>query len=120
MKNKIGRPQLEDKRNKHLKVYLNSKEKEELEKLLSKSIYNNSSEMIRDVVFNKRFKVISIDEKSNQEKAILITQIKRLGVNFNTLIKMLNSKKLNYFTNDDIKIIKKELINIGEFLKKIK
>lgn len=118
-KKKSGRPVLDDKRDRCIRIYVNSEEKDQFENLLKASMHNKMGVMLREIILQKDYKVIHIDPDLVQERAILITQCKKIGVNFNEFMKMMHSKKLSYFTNSDIIAVKKELQNISVLFQKI-
>jgi len=113
----MARPPVEDYRNYKVVGYLNDVEKAKFKELLANSVYRNQSEMIRDIILNNRYKVVSVDQNMVQEKAIIVTQIKKIGTNFNSLLRLLHTKKLNYFTQNDIKQLRESLISLNEFFK---
>lgn len=113
------RPKKENKRDKEVKIYLTIEEKERLKTLLEESSYRTYSEMLRDILLNNSYEVVHIDPNLIREKAIIITEIKRIGNNFSQLLKLLHSKKLNYFTTKDVNMIKEHLEKLTSFFNKI-
>ena len=92
---------------------ISTEEKKILNDLLAKSIHKKLSPLLRDLIFKSQVKMLSTDENLIREQGILISQSKKIGANFNQLVKLIHSKKLNYFTQDDIK-------NTLDLLKQIK
>lgn len=109
--NKGGRPNKEIKRTKEKRVLFTEDEFEQLHKMLNDSIYHSMNEMIRDILLKKQYKVVTLDNELKQERNIIIGECRRVGNNFNQLIKNFNQKKLDYFTDKDIHFLK---INIEQ------
>lgn len=103
--NKGGRPEKENKREKSKVLYFTNSEFEELNKLFKDSIYHNMNEMMRDILLKKQFKVLTLDQELKIERNKIVEECRRIGNNFNQLIKLFNQKKLNYFTENDVKRI---------------
>lgn len=116
---KVGRPDLEIKRDKTKLVLFTSAEFEKMNMLFSESSYQNVNDMIRDVLLNGNYKVITLDQDLKVEMTYLVEQTRRIGNNFNQLIKQFNQKKLNYFTEDDIKKLISNTDDIKELYIKI-
>jgi len=124
-KNKGGRPLIEVKRNKRIQISITEKEFEILEKKYTDSkIYHSMNEMIRDILLKNEYKVITTDQKLVLETSLLIGSVKKIGTNFNQLLKHLNQKKLDNFSTDEKNIIifnlqeiKKYYIKIETYLK---
>jgi len=108
----MAAPIKEVKRNEEVKVKLYPKEKEDLIKIFDNSAHANMSEMVRHVLFKKKIRVVSIDNELINRNALLIQQTRNIGKNFNQLLKLLHSKKLNYFTTSDVNNIVKNLEDI--------
>lgn len=109
--NKGGRPNKEIKRTKEKRVLFTEDEFEQLNNMLKESIYYSMNEMIRDILLKKQYKVVTLDNELKQERNIIIGECRRVGNNFNQLIKNFNQKKLDYFTDKDIHFLK---INIEQ------
>lgn len=107
------------KREKYIKIRVTEAEKLYFQNLIEGTVYNNMSEMIRDITLNGHYKILTVDNNLKQEYAVLISQCKRIGNNFNTFLKLLHQKKLNYFTHGDIEILTKNISEINKFFKKI-
>lgn len=108
---KGGRPNKEIKRNKEKRVLFTEDEFEQLNNMLKDSIYYSMNEMIRDILLKKQYKVVTLDNELRQERNLIIEECRRIGNNFNQLIKIFNQKKLDYFTEKDIHFI---IINIEQ------
>jgi hypothetical protein len=61
--------------------------------------------MMRDILLKKQFKVLTLDNELKEERNKIIEECRRIGNNFNQLIKLFNQKKLNYFTENDVQRI---------------
>ena len=103
---KGGRPKKEIKRTKEKRVLFTEDEFEQLNKMFKDSIYHSVNEMIRDILLKKKYKVVTLDNELREERNIIIGECRRIGNNFNQLIKYFNQKKLDYFTEKDILFIK--------------
>lgn len=110
---KEGRPEKEIKRKKRKEFLLTDEEYKKLDKLFSDSSYQNMNYMIRDILLENKYEVITLDQNLRAEILTLIEQSRRIGNNFNQLIKHFNQKKLTYFTSDEIK----KLLNTLEEIK---
>lgn len=108
---KGGRPNKEIKRTKEKRVLFTEDEFEQLNKMFKDSIYHSVNEMIRDILLKKQYKVVTLDNELRVERNRIIEECRRIGNNFNQLIKYFNQKKLDYFTEKDILFIK---INIEQ------
>lgn len=110
---KGGRPELEKKRTKEKRILLTEEEFQKLEMLFSGSSYQSMNDMIRDCLLQNKYEVITLDQNLRAEMLTLIEQSRRIGNNFNQLIRHFNQKKLTYFTSDEIK----KLLNTLEEIK---
>ncbi|SHL93949.1 hypothetical protein SAMN05443543_107138 [Flavobacterium flevense] len=110
--NKGGRPKVEDKRKIGKTIWFTESENKILTTLLTEGEYQSYNELIRDIVINKKYQVISLDSDSRIQKNILIEQTRRIGNNFNQLIKHFNEKKLDHFTKEEILALLKLLNDI--------
>lgn len=123
--NRGGRPEKEKKRTKEKRILFTDQEFETLNKIYSDSkIYHSLNQMIRDILLGKGYKIITTDQKLAFETNILIGSVKKIGNNFNQLLKHLNQKKLDNFSTDEKEIIifnlqeiRKYYIKIENFLK---
>ncbi|MBZ4037792.1 hypothetical protein K6T82_23750 [Flavobacterium sp. 17A] len=116
---KGGRPELEIKRDKSKVLYFSKEEYEILEKKLIESDYQNMSEMIREILINNQYRVVSFDTESVLQRSIIIEQVRRIGNNFNQLIKSLNQRKLDSLTKNDIKSLQDNILDIKNIYAKI-
>lgn len=108
----MAAPTKEIKRDDNIQVKLYSKEKEDLKKMLSGTIHSNMSEMVRSVLFKGELKVVTVDRELENRNALLLQQARNIGNNFNQFIRLLHSKKLNYFTTSDVNNIRSSLEEI--------
>lgn len=112
--NKRGRPITEIKRDKEKRILFTECEFEQLNKLYKESTYVKMNDMIRDILLKNEYKVITIDQDLLNHKNLLLEECRRIGNNFNQMIKLFNQKKLDYFTHDEIQ---KMLFNVQEIQK---
>jgi hypothetical protein len=116
---KGGRPNKEIKRTKEKRVLFTEDEFEQLNNMFKDSIYYSMNEMIRDILLKKQYKVVTLDNELRQERNFIIGECRRIGNNFNQLIKNFNQKKLDYFTEKDIHFIKLNIEQIKMLYSKI-
>ncbi len=116
---KGGRPKLEKKRKIRKEMVFTEDEFELLNKRLSEGEYQNMNDMLRDILLNNQYKIITLDFDARIKKNILIEEVRRIGNNFNQLMKHLNQKKLNYFTVEDIGQLNKSILEIKSIYEKI-
>lgn len=116
---KGGRPKLEKKRKIRKEMVFTEEEFELLNKRLSEGEYQNMNDMLRDILLNNQYKIITLDFDARIKKNILIEEVRRIGNNFNQLMKHLNQKKLNYFTVEDIGQLNKSILEIKSIYEKI-
>lgn len=116
---KGGRPEIEIKRDIPKLINFTNAEFEQLNKMLTQGEYQNMNDMIRDILFNNQYKIITLDFDARIKKNILIEEVRRIGNNFNQLMKHLNQKKLNYFTVEDIEQLNKSILEIKSIYDKI-
>ncbi|MFH6956816.1 hypothetical protein ACHRV1_05365 [Flavobacterium aquidurense] len=114
-----GRPTLEFKREKSKIIYFTSEEFEKLNLLFSESDYLSSSDMIRDILLNKKYRVVTFDNDARIRRGILVEEVRRIGNNFNQLIKSFNQKKLDYFTPTEISLLIQNIDEIKQVYIKI-
>ena len=116
---KGGRPKLEKKRKIRKEMVFTEDEFKLLNKRLSEGEYQNMNDMLRDILLNNQYKIITLDFDARIKKNILIEEVRRIGNNFNQLMKHLNQKKLNYFTVEDIGQLNKSILEIKSIYEKI-
>lgn len=121
---KAGRPLIKDslKREFTINLKVNTVEKEYIDTLLLESdFYNDRNSMLRDIVINENYTVREL--KEDRFKLIELQKLKKelhgIGLNFNQTVKHINSKKLNYFTEEDKKQTASSLIKLNNSLEKI-
>ena len=70
--------------------------------------------MVRDIIFNRNYtvKYMKEDRLKLVEFQKLQLELKKIGTNFNQMLKHINSKKLNYFTEEDKKNMAINLLEI--------
>lgn len=116
---KGGAPTKEKKKNKYISFRVNDDEYEQLNKLLKKSSYNKMSDLTRDILLNNRYNVVALDDNMLLIRTKLLVEIRRIGNNFNQLIKSFNQKKTDSFTKDEIGYIINSMKNIEYIYSKI-
>ena len=116
---KGGRPKLEKKRKIRKEMVFTEDEFELLNKRLSEGEYQNMNDMLRDILLNNQYKIITLYFDTRIKKNILIEEVRRIGNNFNQLMKHLNQKKLNYFNVEDIGQLNKSILEIKSIYEKI-
>ena len=118
--NKGGRPKIENKREIRIKINFTKEEFEILNRrYLESIIYHSLNEMIRDLLLKNQYKVVTTDQNLLVESTILICSVRKIGNNFNQLLKHLNQKKLDSFSTDEKNIIIFNLQEIKKFYIKI-
>jgi hypothetical protein len=118
-KKKGGRPISENKKEKSKVLYFSNTEFQYLENLFNESDYQNMNEMFRDILLKNEYRVVSFDTESIVKKSILVEQVRRIGNNFNQLIKALNQRKLDSLSQYDIKSLQENIKDIKEIYIKI-
>lgn len=97
--NKGGRPETENKREVKKLILFTKEEFEFLKIKYSESkTYHNLNDMIRDILIKQEYKVLTTDQKLLVETSFLIGFVRKVGVNFNQLIRHFNQKKLDSFS----------------------
>ena len=117
--NKGGRPKKEVKRAKEKRILFTELESEQIDKMFSESDYTNMNSMIRDILLNNQYRIITFDNDARIKKGILIEEVRRIGNNFNQLIKSFHQKKLDYFTRTEISYLIKNIDDIKQIYSKI-
>lgn len=117
--NKGGRPKIIQKRNIGRTIWFNDKELEILNQRFSQGEYLSFNDMIRDILINNRYKIITLDFDAKIQRNILIEETRRIGNNFNQLVKLFNQKKLDHFTKEEIVVLNAIVIQIKNIYDKI-
>lgn len=117
--NKGGRPKIIQKRNIGRTIWFNDKELEILNQRFSQGEYLSFNDMIRDILINNRYKIITLDFDAKIQRNILIEETRRIGNNFNQLVKLFNQKKLDHFTKEEIVVLNTVVIQIKSIYDKI-
>jgi hypothetical protein len=117
--NKGGRPKITQKRNIGRTIWFNDKELEILNQRFSQGEYLSFNDMIRDILINNRYKIITLDFDAKIQRNILIEETRRIGNNFNQLVKLFNQKKLEHFTREEIVVLNAVVIQIKSIYDKI-
>ena len=107
---KGGRPEIEIKRDKSKLIYFTNAEFEQLNKMLTQGEYQNMNDMIRGILLNNQYKIITLDFDERIQRNILIEEARRIGNNFNQLLKHFNQKKMDHFTKEEISILNTNII----------
>lgn len=121
MKNnsKVGRPESEIKRDKEKRILFTESEIKKINQMFSESDYNNINSMIRDILLNNQYRIVTFDNDARIKKGILIEEVRRIGNNFNQLIKSFNQRKLDSFSKDEINNLLKSIEDIKIIYNKI-
>lgn len=119
--NKGGRPLLPEnmKRSHVIKITFNDIEFAQIHKLFEESEqYKSIASFIRETVITGNYVIKNLNEDRLKliEMAHLNTNINGVGSNFNQLMKHINSKKLNYFTEKDKKDLANEMFKLNDSL----
>jgi hypothetical protein len=122
----MARPKIENKREIIKHIRFTQDESDLLNKMYSESKnYQSLNEMIRDMLLRNQYKVITTDLQLLAEASFLIGSVRKIGNNFNQLLKHLNQKKLDNFSTDEknlvlfnLQEIKKYYIKIEHYFKK--
>ena len=117
--NKGARPKIIQKRNIRRTIRFNDKELEILNQRFSHGEYLSFNDMIRDILINNRYKIITLDFDAKIQRNILIEETRRIGNNFNQLVKLFNQKKLDHFTKEEIVVLNTVVIQIKSIYDKI-
>ena len=116
---KGGRPEIEIKRDKSKLIYFTNAEFEQLNKMLTQGEYQNMNDMIRGILLNNQYKIITLDFDELIKRNILIEEARIIGNNFNQLLKHFNQKKMDHFTKEEISILNTNIIQIKTVYDKI-
>ncbi|MBE7634983.1 hypothetical protein G1K75_12075 [Tenacibaculum finnmarkense] len=121
---KKGRPEIKEhlKRSLTINLKVNTSEKKYIDTLLSENeYYKDRNTMLRDIVINGEYVVREL--KEDRLKLIELQDLKKelhgIGLNFNQIVKHINTKKLNYFTQEDKKNTANSLIELNKSLSNI-
>ena len=116
----MARPKIENKKEIVKHIRFTKEEFEILNKKYSESkVYHSLNAMIRDILLNNQYKIISTDQNLLAQSSILIGSVRKIGNNFNQLLKHLNQKKLDNFSTDEKNIIIFNLQEIKNYYIKI-
>lgn len=108
----MSRPKKEIKKNFRKEILFSEDEFNIITKMYSVGDYNNINCMLRDILLNNQYRIVTFNNDSRIQKNILIEQVRRIGNNFNQLIKHFNQKKLDHFTKEEILALQTVLNNI--------
>ena len=102
--NFMARPKYSEEslRKKYIKINLNEKEKALIDELFKNSNYSYVADMVRDILLNNKYSIVTNDNEMFQIRSELLNEVRRVGNNFNQLLKHFNQKKSENFTQDDI------------------
>ena len=82
-------------------------------------MYHSLNEMIRDILLGNQYKIITKDQELLIYSIHLVTSAKKIGNNFNQLLKHLNQKKLDTFSTEERNIMMFNLQEIKNFYLKL-
>lgn len=117
--NKGGRPKSIEKRKIGKTIWFNDTEHQNLKNRLLEGEYQTFNDMARDILINNQYKIITLDFDERIQRNILIEEARRIGNNFNQLLKHFNQKKLDHFTKEEISILNTNIIQIKTIYNKI-
>lgn len=117
--NKGGRPIKDHKRTKEKRILLTEVEVKQLDTLFSESDYSNMNSMIRDILLNKQYRIFTFDNELRIQRNILIEEVRRIGNNFNQLMRSFNQRKMDSFSKNEIDLLLKNLAEIKDVFFKI-
>ncbi|OXB08410.1 hypothetical protein B0A81_08825 [Flavobacterium plurextorum] len=117
--NKSGRPKKEIKKNFRKEILFSGDEFKLITIMFSESDYNNMNDMIRDILLKKKYRIVTFNNDARIEKNILIEEVRRIGNNFNQLIKSFNERKMDSFSKIETEMLLKSLAEIKEVFFKI-
>ena len=117
--NKGGRPKKEVKRSKEKRILFTELEAEQIDKMFSESGYMNMNSMIRDILLKKKYRIVTFNNDARIQRSILIEEVRRIGNNFNQLMKSFNERKMDSFSKIEIEMLLKNLAEIKEVFFKI-
>ncbi|OXA93193.1 hypothetical protein B0A75_20305 [Flavobacterium oncorhynchi] len=117
--NKGGRPKKEVKRTKEKRILFTELEAEQIDKMFSESDYTNMNSMIRDILLKKKYRIVTFNNDARIQKNILIEEVRRIGNNFNQLMRSFNERKMDSFSKIEIEMLLKILAEIKEVFFKI-
>ena len=116
----MARPKIDNKREKRIKINFTNEEFEILnKKYLDSKNYQSLNEMIRDMLLKSQYKMVTTDLNLLAEASLLIGSVRKIGNNFNQLLKHLNQKKLDSFSTDEKNSILFNLQEIKNYYIKI-
>ncbi len=78
------------------------REKAIIDELFKNSNYSYVADMARDILLNNKYSIVTNDNEMFQIRSELLNEVRRVGNNFNQLLKHFNQKKSENFTQDDI------------------
>ncbi|WP_432221782.1 hypothetical protein ACRASX_14775 [Flavobacterium sp. TMP13] len=104
-KNKGGRPKIIEKRSNAKTIWFNDRELIQLNEMLNEGEYRCLNDMMRDILINRQYKIITCNFDARNQRNILIEEVRRIGINFNQLVKHFNQKKLDNFTKEEITVL---------------
>lgn len=116
---KNGRPESKIKRDKEKRILFTDLEFNIINKMFEESDYTNMNNMIRDILLNRQYRVVTFDNDARIKKGILIEEVRRIGNNFNQLVKSFNQRKMDSFTQAEIYHLIKNVDEIKEVYVKI-
>ena len=116
----MARPKKDQIRDKRIKINFTLSEYETLNKKYNESkMYHSLNEMIRDILLGNQYKIITKDQELLIYSIHLVTAAKKIGNNFNQLLKHLNQKKLDTFSTEERNIMMFNLQEIKNFYLKL-
>lgn len=116
----MARPKIDNKREKRIQISITAEEFKFLnKKYLDSKNYHSLNEMVRDMLLKNQYKVVTTDLNLLAETSLLIGSVRKIGNNFNQLLKHLNQKKMDNFSTDERNSILFNLQEIKNYYIKI-
>lgn len=108
----MSRPENIIKRKNRKEILFSDEEFVKINSLFLESDYNNINSMIRDILLNNEYRVVTFDNDSRIQRGILIEEVRRIGNNFNQLMRSFNQRKMDSFSKSEITLLLKNLDEI--------
>ena len=108
----------ENNKNEIIRIRLTSEEKDSLIKIYKEKGFSSASNFIRSLVFGK---IIGENQQEQEKKDLrdLVYELNRIGNNFNQLVKLLHTRKVEYISEIELDLLKENIKNIGAVYAKI-
>ncbi|BDU27681.1 hypothetical protein [Flavobacterium sp. GSB-24] len=115
----MSRPEKEKKKTFRKEILFSEEEYKVITDKFEKSDYTNINSMLRDILINNEYRIVTFDNDARIKKGILIEEVRRIGNNFNQLIRSFNQRKMDSFSKDEINLLIKNVDDIKIIYSKI-